>query len=331
MDVRQLRYFLQITESGSFSRAAEVLHVAQPSLSQHVRSLEEELGGELLTRHARGVIPTDLGLTLCHHARTILREVERAKEAVRSSLESPAGEITLGLPTSACRGLAIPLIKAVASRYPRITIHLVEAMTGSLDEWMQTGRLDVALLYEHRVFENIAVKEVLVEELMLVGPSGFARTTPIAFAELNALQTVLPSRPHVLRVVIEQAAARAGISLNVRMNCDSLMGILQLVRNGYTTVFPPFAFAEEIARGEMVTLPIVDPTPAWRLSVVVSKRTSNLRASEAIAGLVHEVSRDLVRKGVWRAQLKPVDGIGGAQDCIQVAHAPFAHHVKVPE
>jgi len=98
MDLRQLRYFLRIVEVGSFTRAAEALRVAQPSLSQHIQGLEEELGVELLTRHARGVTPTDLGHVLLGHARIILREVERAKEAVRFSSVNPAGEVMVGLP-----------------------------------------------------------------------------------------------------------------------------------------------------------------------------------------------------------------------------------------
>src|ERR1700712_1333440 len=75
MDLRQLRYFAQIAESGNVSRAAEVLRIAQPSLSQQMRNLEEELGIELLFRHARGVTPTELGLKFYEHARRILQEV----------------------------------------------------------------------------------------------------------------------------------------------------------------------------------------------------------------------------------------------------------------
>ena len=108
MDLRQLRYFTQIAESGNVSRAAEVLRIAQPSLSQQMRNLEDELGVELLFRHARGVTPTELGLKFYEHARRILQEVERAKEVVRSQATSPSGRISVGLPTSACRGLSLP-------------------------------------------------------------------------------------------------------------------------------------------------------------------------------------------------------------------------------
>jgi DNA-binding transcriptional LysR family regulator len=83
MDLRQLKYFVQIAESGNFSRAAEVLRIAQPSLSQQIKSLEEELGVKLLVRHARGVTATEHGQQLYDHARRILQELDHAKDSVR--------------------------------------------------------------------------------------------------------------------------------------------------------------------------------------------------------------------------------------------------------
>ena len=307
MDLRQLRYFLRIAEVGSFTRAAESLRIAQPSLSQHVQGLEDELGVELLTRHPRGVTPTYLGLILCEHARTILLEVDRAKEAIQSSSDNPAGEVTVGLPTSACRGLAVPLISAAADRYPRISIHLVEAMSGSLDEWLEAGRLDVALLYNRQAFENIAATEIMTEDLFLVVPKGHPLNgcASIHFGELADVPIVLPRRPHIIRAVVQQAAAVAGIVPNVAIDCDSFPGLVQLVRHGYATIFPAFGVAEAINRGEMSAIPVLSPTPSWRVSVVLSKLTSNLRAAQAVGTLIKDIAQDLVRDGGWRAQVAP--------------------------
>lgn len=143
MDLRQLKYFVQIAESGNFSRAAEVLRIAQPSLSQQMKNLEEELGVALLMRHARGVTPSELGQQFYDHARRILEEVDRVKDQVRSKSLNPSGRVSVGLPTSACRGLGLPLISAMAEHQPNIALHVVEAMTGYLDDFLQAGRLDV--------------------------------------------------------------------------------------------------------------------------------------------------------------------------------------------
>lgn len=306
MDLRQLKYFVQITESGNFSRAAEMLRIAQPSLSQQVKNLEDELGVELLRRHARGVTPTEMGQQLYDHARRILEEVERVKDVVRSQSVNPSGRVAVGLPTSACRGLSIPLITAMAERQPNITLRVVEAMTGYLDEFLQVGRLDVALLYDRRAFETVAWTELMVEELMLFVPPGHALAASggVTLRALFEHPIVLPGAPNVLRTVIEQVAARHDIT-PVAMDCDSLPAIAQLVQQGRAlAVMPHFAFVEEMRRGEMVAVPILDPTPSWRLSVVVSPRTMNPRGSDAVAKVMADVIAGLVEAGIWRARLR---------------------------
>lgn len=308
MDLRQLRYFVQIVESGSLSRASEILRIAQPSLSIHLRALEEELGVALLVRHPRGVTATEFGLIFTEHARKILREVERSREVLRSHAVSPVGKVSIGLPTSACRGLSLPLVREIAARYPGITVHIVEAMTGSLDEWIQLGRLDVALLYDHRAFEHVAWTEMMGEDLMLMLPADApqAKLASLPFSELATLPLVVPGRPNVLRTVIEQIAARLDVALRTT-ECDSLPAIRQFVRAGYATIMPHFAMVEEIERGEMVAVPIADPCPSWRLSVVVSQRTLHLRASEVVAEVLADVIAQLVEGGHWRARLRATE------------------------
>jgi LysR family nitrogen assimilation transcriptional regulator len=308
MDLRQLRYFVQIAESGNVSRAAEVLSVAQPSLSQQIRNLEGELGVELLFRHARGVTPTEQGLTFYEHARRILHEVERTKDIVRSQATSPSGRVSVGLPTSACRGLSLPLYASIAEALPNITLHIVEAMSGTLDEWIQAGRLDVALLYDHKAFEHVAWTEMMVEDLMLIVPAShpIARQEQVRFEHIFQLPLpiVLPGRPNVLRVVIEQLAARHEVKATA-IDCESLPAIAEFVRSrNFAAIMPHFALSAEIERGEMVAVPITDPTPSWRLSVVVSQRTLNGRGSEGVAKVLAGVIAELVERGVWRARLK---------------------------
>jgi DNA-binding transcriptional LysR family regulator len=306
MDFRQLRSFVHIAECGSLSRAAEILRTSQPSLSLQIKNLESELGVDLLNRHARGVTLTELGHLFCEHARSILKDVERAKDTIATQAKSPTGKVSVGLPTSACRGLSPQLIQSVAANYPNVSLHIVEAMTGTLDEWVQLGRLDVALLYNHKAFSHVAWTEMMIEELMLVAAKGdpILQRSAVPFKELEHLALVLPGRAHVLRNVIEGIAARLNIVPNVVIDSDSLTTIIQLVRLGYTTVMPHFAVSEEIARDEMSAIPITDPTPSWRLSVVVSKRTINVRSSEVVATTLAEVIRSMVQTGAWRARLR---------------------------
>ena len=305
MDLRQLRSLIYIADCGSLSRAAEILRTSQPSLSQQIKHLEAELGVELLHRHARGVTLTELGHAFCAHARTIMKDVERAKEAITTQSDSPTGKVLVGLPTSACRGITPHLIRIVSEKYPNISLHILEGLTGTLDEWVQLGRLDVALLYDHKAFANIDPTEIMLEDLMLIAGKGnpILRRAEIQFSELQALPIVLPSNQHVLRNLIERLAARENIVPNVVIDCDSLTGIIQLVRNGYMTVMPHFAMLEEIDRGEVDAIAIKNPTPFWRLSTIVSQRTINSRSAQVVAKTLVETIRSMVEDGIWRTRL----------------------------
>src|SRR5258708_10647736 len=306
MDVRQLKYFVQIAESGNFSRAAEVLRIAQPSLSQQIKSLEEELGVKLLVRHAKGVTATEYGHQLYDHARRILQEIDHAKDSVRSQASDPSGRVSVGLPTSACRGLSLPLFRAMADRLPNVTLHLVEAMTGYLDELIQAGRLDVALLYDHKAFEHVAWTEMMTEDLMLFVPrsSPVAKRKSVTFRKLFDFPIVLPGRPNVLRTVIERLAARHDITPAIK-DCDSLPAIAKLICNSnYMAIMPHSAFIDEMARGEMVAIPILDPVPSWTLAVVVLQRTMNTRGSEADARGLADLIPELVEQSDCRGKVR---------------------------
>jgi LysR family nitrogen assimilation transcriptional regulator len=307
MDLRQLRYFVQIAETGNFSRAAETLRIAQPSLSQQIRNLEDDLGVELFKRHARGVTLTDLGHQFYDHARRILHGVERARDLIQAHSNNPTGKISVGLPTSAARNFSLPLFRAMTERQPNITLHVVEAMSGYLDDFMQAGRLDVALLYDHKAFENVAWTEMMVEDLVLfVNPSHrLAKRREIRFRDVFNEPVVLPGRPHVLRNVIDTLAAKNDVDTHI-IDCDSLTTISNLVSGGgYRAIMPHFAFSDEVALHKMVPINIVEPAPTWRLSVVVSERTINPRASAAVADVMAEVMSELVAAGKWLA--RPID------------------------
>jgi LysR family nitrogen assimilation transcriptional regulator len=305
MDLRQLRSLVYVADSGSLSRAAEILRTSQPSLSQQIKELEAELGLELFHRHARGVLLTEAGHTLYAHARSILKDVAFAKETVLNQTKNPSGKVSVGFPTSACRGLAAALIRKVEEQYPKISLHIIEAMTGTLDEWMQTARLDIAVLYDPRVFANISLHAVGIEDLMLVADNKnpILLRNSIGFTELENIPVVLPGKQHVLRNLIEHIATREGIKSNVVIESDSFSAIVELVKAGYMTIMPHFAMLQEIKAGLFGAIPIMDPTPSWRLSVVVSQGTINMSSSKAVARILIDLMGAMIKDETWRARI----------------------------
>jgi LysR family transcriptional regulator, nitrogen assimilation regulatory protein len=117
MDIRQLRYFVGVVEAGRFTAASRRLRVAQPALSHQVISLERELGTKLLEREARGVRPTASGASFLEHARVVLRDLERAREAITETGGAVSGRVAIGLPTTVAPVLAKPLWRQHSHRF----------------------------------------------------------------------------------------------------------------------------------------------------------------------------------------------------------------------
>ena len=147
MDLRQLRYFAQIVESGSLSKASRQLFIAQPALSQQLSKLEGEVGKPLLTRSSKGVAPTDNGLALYHHARFMLRQLDQALSIARKESGAVQGMVSVGLPATTVSALGLPLVRRIRERYPSILLNVVEGMSGHLGQMMRTGQLDLAVLF----------------------------------------------------------------------------------------------------------------------------------------------------------------------------------------
>jgi LysR family nitrogen assimilation transcriptional regulator len=271
VDLRQLSYFVRIVEQGSFSRAAQALNIAQPSLSQRIKDLEGELGVELLHRTSSGVRPTDVGLIVADRARSILKQVEHLKLEVNSAAESPRGQVTVGLPTTMAMHLTVPLVQAVLAKYPGIHLHVIEGMSGHIQEWVLAGRIDIALLYTSDPVPGLEQTVLLTEDLYLIASNKAHRDAPSALklAELASLPLVLPGRDHGLRRNIERIALDARVKLTVPVEVDSLTHMKRLVHDGSLfTILPWAACRDEIRDATLVARRIVDPV--MRRPVVIA-------------------------------------------------------------
>ncbi|WP_298428409.1 LysR substrate-binding domain-containing protein [Ottowia sp.] len=233
MYLKQLEYFVRVAELGSFTRAAEVLGVAQPALSRQVRLLEVELRQNLLQRHGRGAVPTEAGELLLAHGRGILHQVERARDELAQLRGGLAGRVALGLPPSVARALTLPLIRAFRAELPDARLAITESLSASMQELLGSGRLDIAVLYNARPAHGIEIAPLGSEELMLVQPAGDGGdAAPLTLAEASRLPLVIPSRPNAIRMHVEAQMAAAGCQPTVALEIDSVRAILDLVESG---------------------------------------------------------------------------------------------------
>ncbi|NBX55721.1 MAG: LysR family transcriptional regulator, partial [Betaproteobacteria bacterium] len=147
MELQQLQSFVTVAEQASFTRAAQVLGLAQPALSRHIRSLEVELRQTLLTRNGRGAVTTEAGKLLLEHARGILHQMARAQEDLAQLRGGLSGRVALGLPPSVARVLTVPLTRAFRAELPLAQLSIREGLSTELSESLLNGRLDIAVLY----------------------------------------------------------------------------------------------------------------------------------------------------------------------------------------
>lgn len=235
MDLKQLEYFVHVAEMGSFTRASNYLQVAQPALSRQVRSLEVELRQPLLERNGRGVTLTEAGQRLLDHARGILAQVERARLDLEDQRGVAAGRFVLALPPSLSRALTVPLVQALRQRLPRAVPSIVEGLSASMLEWLATGRVDCAVVYNVTPSPAIDLVPVLDEPLFVVSalaPGEPAEGPALSLRAVAELPLVIPSRPHSLRMVLETALAGEGRRARVALEVESIPAILDLVREG---------------------------------------------------------------------------------------------------
>ncbi|OYU73535.1 MAG: LysR family transcriptional regulator, partial [Burkholderiales bacterium PBB5] len=230
MNFKQLEYFVHVAELGSFSKAALVLHIAQPALSRQVRALEVDLHETLLLRNGRGVALTEAGRRLYEHATGILQAVAAAQGDMGASRDLPTGRITVGLPPTLSRQLTVPLIDAFQRRCPQARLAIVEGLSSHIGEWISTGRVDLGLVYSPEAHSALEIVPVLEEPLCLVSlVSGSAdpdagRAVPLA--DLPDYPLIVPERGHSIRRLLENQAGLAGVRLQIVWEVSSVAAII---------------------------------------------------------------------------------------------------------
>lgn len=306
MDLRQLRYFAQIVESGSLSKASRCLFVAQPALSQQLAKLEDEVGKPLLRRSARGVTPTDNGLALYHHARFMLRQLDQALSIARQEAGEVRGMVSLGLPSTTLVAVGLPLMRRIHEKYPGILLNVVEGMSGHIAQMMRLGQLDLAILFVNDVSSKLDALPLLEEELFVLLPQKSklvpANQTSISVAEVAKLPLILPTGTHGLRRRVVAEFERRDLTPHVVAEIDSLTLLMNCVYDGMgVTIKPMSALQHEGERGKGWRALRISDARITRRNYIYSIAKGLLSpAASAVAIELRDTAQMLVLSGKWR-------------------------------
>lgn len=309
MELRQLRYFVGVSEAGSLLKASTRLHVAQPSLGQQIADLEHEVGSRLFERSSRGMALTEAGKVFLEHAKVVLADVERARAAVRDSAAVPSGDVVLGLPTTVAFASTVPILRACRERVPQVRLKIVEAYSGFLREWLHAGRLDVALLFGDAAEAGLAKRPLLDERLAFVVSAEEPRMPmKVSLRAVARRSLILPGREHELRRIIDEACMAEGLALDVVAEVESLSSVKRAVEEGLAgTILSPGAVAEDVAAGRLRAATIDSAGMVRRIVCATNVARPTTAAGAAVMGLVIEVVDNMLRSGAW-----PARWIGGA-------------------
>ncbi len=307
LDLRQLRTFHAIAELGSLSKAADRLRVAQPALSRQVKLLEHELKSELFVRNGRGMSLTSAGQMLRDRSSGLVREIERIRDDIRSLGDRPSGQVILGIVPTVSSVLSARIARRAVAELPGVSLRIVESYGGHLVEWLHRGEADLAIIYGPPVDWHLTVETLGRDRLVAVGPigSGLAARDPVDLAWLLGRKLALPSHSHGLRILVEKAAARRDLPVEVLVEADSFRVLTSIVEEGIGfTLLPPSAIRAEVQAGRLETASLARPGITRELLLASPSDKAASIAGAAVAGLIRAEIAALVAEGRWDFQVE---------------------------
>jgi len=301
MDIKQIRTLIAIAETGSATKAGELLHLVQPAVSRHIRMLEEECGVPLFERERHGMVLTDAGSTLVEYGRRALRELDKARAEIGPAGNAISGRVVIGLLASTSRLLAAELVTRLRARHPAVVLSVNVGYAGNVTQWLEAGEVELALLYDTRSSTGLQIEALLDERLYVIGPPGEVQTdTPFPLKALADRPMIFPNAAHGLRSIIDHALAVAGISVNIVAETNALDLQKSLVAKGFGyTILPSSGVLDEFQAGLLSGAPIGTPDLSRRIVIARAAARRPSPASVAVAAELVALMKEMVQADTW--------------------------------
>lgn len=242
MELRQLNYVIQIANEKNFSRAADKLHIAQPSLSQQLSKLEQELGVLLFRRTTNSVELTQAGKVFVEKSQTILDTVEQLKQEMDDMAQMRRGRLVVGtLPITGSHVLPL-VLPAFGAQYPQIEVVLVEETTAKLEQLTASGGTDLSLLSLPLIDSSLMYEPYLEEEIWLAVPPQHElakRHDPVNISELNTEPFIGLKRGQGFRQITVELCEAVGFTPQIVFESSNIETVQSLVAGGMGIAFVP--------------------------------------------------------------------------------------------
>lgn len=300
MELRQLRYFVRIIETGSMGSAAQDLDIGVSALSQQMSRLENELAIRLLQRTSRGVTPTNAGLAFYSQAQLALRHADDAILAAREARLS--GHVSVGMAPSTASILGIPFIHAMQKNYADVRLHVVESLSGNLERMINTRQIDLAVVFQKDKILRWSARPILEEQLFLIGSHALLAAlpdTPITPEQLAGIPLIMPSQGHGLRGRLDAVCQEHALNVEIVAEIDGLALLMRAVRDGLGATLQPGAAISHLDNDALRVIGVHNPVLS-RPNFLVSLSDDELTPAGLAARVVlTKVMRQLVDAGEW--------------------------------
>ena len=306
LNLRALRTVAAVARSGSLSRAAAGLGIAQSAASRHLAEVEGVLGGALFHRTGRGVTPTELAAEAMPRLLALLGEADALTQSLRERRGAPVGPVTLGLVPSLSGRLASALWSRLAELQPRLQLQVREGYSGDLEAALAEGRVDLAVLNRYRargpnryraLFDTplCVIGRPAVLARALGGQAGAALPRSVRLPAVARLPLVLPVPPNALRSLLDEEAQRRSLRLQVPVSAGSSVIIKRLLQDhACASLLPRHAVADEVAAGVLAAVPLAERALQQHVVLATSSQQPFTLAAKLVAGLIPELVRSLI-------------------------------------
>lgn len=291
MEVHQLRYFCAVAESGNFTRAAGATRISQPSLSQQIHKLEDELGAKLFDRLPRSARLTQFGKAFLPKAQAILRQIGEARIEIREMASAESGEVVLGAIPTIAPYLLPRMLSSFARQHPTVSVSVVEEITPTLLERLHEGSLDLAVLALPVQSEELITTELMQEPLFAVLPQRhpLAKRRTVMLDQIRNEPFLLLKEGHCFRENALQACRQSQVNPNVVFESGQFATILAMVSAGMGVSVVPEMAVKETSGCNFVL--IADPSIRRTIGVARLKYRYPTRAQRAVLEHLQKASR----------------------------------------
>jgi LysR family transcriptional regulator, transcription activator of glutamate synthase operon len=273
MELRQIKYFIEVATREHVTEAADALHVAQSAVSRQIANLEDELGVELFMREGRNVKLTTVGRIFLEHVEIGLNEIERAKQKVDEFLDPESGTIRIGFPNSLASNTLPTVISAFREQHPKIGFQLRQATVNQLVKAVIKGDIDLSFIAPVPNHKEVRGNIFFTERLMALLPIDhpLADLSSIRLEQLRNDPFVLFREDLALRDIVVNACKQVGFRPHVAFEGEDSESIKGLVSAGLgVSLLPEVTLIDNVPR-ETVKIPISEPNVTRTVGVITPK------------------------------------------------------------